>query len=109
VLESDIPLQRVRPTVLKLKQSELNPMQSIGKCWSIGDHLLLRDFGPYGVIFVCCYNHCHDNVVRDFGPYGVIFVCCYNHCHDNAVRDFGPYGVIFMTTCVHYFRFSRHC
>jgi hypothetical protein len=30
--------------------------------------MLLRDFGPYGIIFMnaCCYNRCHDNAVKGF-------------------------------------------
>jgi hypothetical protein len=30
------------------------------------NHLLLKDFGPYGIIFmaVCCYNRCHGNAVN---------------------------------------------
>jgi hypothetical protein len=36
--------------------------------WLIGDHLLLRDFGPYGIIFeyACPYNRCHGNSVEGF-------------------------------------------
>jgi hypothetical protein len=32
----------------------------------VGDHLLLRDTGPYGIIFmnVCCYSSCHDNALK---------------------------------------------
>jgi hypothetical protein len=43
--------------------------------WVLGDHLLLRDFGPYRIIFmsVCCCNCYHGNIyhikVQYFGPY----------------------------------------
>jgi hypothetical protein len=42
----------------------------------VGDHLLLRDFGPYGIIFmnVCFCNRFHGNSVQRFRTYGVIFV-----------------------------------
>jgi hypothetical protein len=35
----------------------------------IGHHMLLRDFGPYVIIFVkvFCYNRYHENVVKE-GP-----------------------------------------
>jgi hypothetical protein len=37
------------------------------QCWLLGDHLLLRDFRPYGIIFTnVCYNRCHDNAVKGF-------------------------------------------
>jgi hypothetical protein len=51
--------------------------------------MLLRDFGPYVVIFM--------NV------YVVIIVAMVM-----LLRDFGPYGIIFMTVCVYYLRFFRH-
>jgi hypothetical protein len=28
--------------------------------------MVLRDFGPYGIIFVCCYNLYHGNGVKGF-------------------------------------------
>jgi hypothetical protein len=36
--------------------------------WLIGGHLLLRDIGCNGIIFMnaCCYNHCHGNIVKGF-------------------------------------------
>jgi hypothetical protein len=67
----------------------------------VGDHLLLRDSGPYGIIFM---NACVVITVamvmmlRDFGPYGIfmnVCVCCYNRCHGNTVKDFGPYMKLF--------------
>jgi hypothetical protein len=54
-----------------------------------GYHLLLSDFGPYGIISM---NVC---VVIT-----IVMVMLF--------RDFGPCGIIFMTMCVYYFRFSRH-
>jgi uncharacterized YccA/Bax inhibitor family protein len=57
----------------------------ISKCWLgawlVGDHLLLRDFGPYGLIFI---NVCV-----------VITVAMVM-----LLRNFGPYGIIFMTVCL---------
>jgi hypothetical protein len=46
--------------------------------WLVSDHLLLKDFGPYEMIFVnvCCYNRCHENAVKGFRSYGVIFMEC---------------------------------
>jgi hypothetical protein len=29
----------------------------ISKCWLVGDNLLLRDFGPYGIIFMTMCVH----------------------------------------------------
>jgi hypothetical protein len=64
--------------------------------------ILLRDFGPYGVIFmmcVCCYNRYHDNAVKGFWA---LWSNIYDVCVVTTVtmimllRDFGPYGVIFM-------------
>jgi hypothetical protein len=65
----------------------------------VGDHLLLRKFGPYGIIFmnICCCIRCHGNVVQGYGPYDIIFMKMYfyNRCHGNVVQGFGPYGIIF--------------
>jgi hypothetical protein len=57
--------------------------------WLIGDHLLLRDLGPYGIIFM--------NV------HVVITVAMVM-----LLRDCGPYGIIFMSMFVYYFRFPHH-
>jgi hypothetical protein len=58
--------------------------------WLVGDNLLLlRNFGPYGIIFM---NVC---VLR-----AVAMVM--------LLKDFGPYGITFMTMCVYYFIFSRN-
>jgi hypothetical protein len=57
--------------------------------WLVDDKLLLRDFWPYGIIFM---NVCVVITVA------ILML----------LRDFGPYGIIFMTMCVYYFRFSRH-
>jgi uncharacterized YccA/Bax inhibitor family protein len=46
-------------------------------CWLVGDHLMLRDFGPYGIIFI---NVCVVITVTmlillsDVGPY--VFCLC---------------------------------
>jgi hypothetical protein len=56
----------------------------------VGDNLLLRDFGPYRIIFM--------NVPVVTTVAMVILL-----------RDFGPYGIIFMSVCVyHFITFSRH-
>jgi hypothetical protein len=36
--------------------------------WLVSDHLMLRDFGPYGIIYmnVCCHNVCHGNSGKGF-------------------------------------------
>jgi hypothetical protein len=52
--------------------------------WLVGEHLLLRDFGPYRIIFM---NMC---VIAD-----VIMVM--------LLRDFEPCDIIFMTKCVYDF------
>jgi hypothetical protein len=60
----------------------------------VGDYLPLRDFEPYGIIFM---NVCDIITVamvillRDFGPYGIIFMTC----------------IFIMTMYVYHFRFSR--
>jgi hypothetical protein len=50
-------------------------------------------------------------LLRDFRPYGIIFINVYVVITVTMVmmlRDFRPDGIIFMTMCVYYFRFSRH-
>jgi hypothetical protein len=45
--------------------------------WSIGDHLTVRDFGPYAIIFTnVCHNRyqCKLMLLSYFGPYGIIFM-----------------------------------
>jgi hypothetical protein len=87
--------------------------------------LLLRDFGPYGIIFI---NVCVVITVaiiillRDFGPYGIIFinecvitvaiiillkdfgpcecVCYYNRCHNNTVKGFWALWDIYMCVII---------
>jgi uncharacterized YccA/Bax inhibitor family protein len=98
-------------------------------CWLGGNHFLLRDFVPYGIIFIMCVvtTVAMAMLLKDFEPYGVMFMnaCCYNRCHGNAskgfralwdnictcvvttvamamlLRDVGPYGIIFMIMCVY--------
>jgi hypothetical protein len=43
-----------------------------------GDRLLLRDIGPYGIIFTNVYVVITVDMVmfRNFGPYGLIFNLC---------------------------------
>jgi hypothetical protein len=56
--------------------------------WVGGDNLLLRHFGPYGIIFV---NGCVVITVA------IVML----------LKDFGPYRIIHTTMYVDYFRFSR--
>jgi hypothetical protein len=47
----------------------------------VGDHLLLRDFGLYGIIFMTVYiviTVAMVMLLRDFGPYGIIFMTVYS-------------------------------
>jgi hypothetical protein len=67
----------------------------------VGDHLLFRDFGTYGIIFmdVCAViTVALVMLLRDFGSYGMIFM---NVCVATTVA-------MTMTVSVYYFRFSRH-
>jgi hypothetical protein len=45
----------------------------------MGDILLLRDFGPYGIlrIYVCHYNRCHGNVVKGIWALLYIYDCTF--------------------------------
>jgi hypothetical protein len=55
------------------------------------DHLLLRDFGPNGIIFINARAGITTAMImllRDSGPYEIILMCCYNNCHDSAVKEF---------------------
>jgi len=43
----------------------------------VGDHLLLRDFGPYGIIFMMAcvgLTVAMAMLFGDFGPHGIIFM-----------------------------------
>jgi hypothetical protein len=45
--------------------------------WLVGDHLLLKDFGPYGIILMnLCFVVTVEMVMllRDFGTYETIFM-----------------------------------
>jgi hypothetical protein len=75
----------------------------IDKRWLIGDHLLLTDFEPCGIMFVMrvlllSWNDNH--LLTILGLIGNIIIA--------VVIMLRPYGIIFMTMCVYYFRFSRH-
>jgi hypothetical protein len=58
----------------------------------VGDHLLLRDFGLYGIILMNVSVAITVVIVRRLrysGPYATIFMnVCYNRCHGNAVAGF---------------------
>jgi hypothetical protein len=47
--------------------SNLKSIYITGKCWLAGDHLLLRNFGPYGIISMAM-------LLRYFGLHGIIFM-----------------------------------
>jgi hypothetical protein len=57
--------------------------------WLVGDHLPLRDFGPYGIIFI---NVCVVMTVATV----------------MLLKDFWPYWIKFMAVCVYCFRFFGH-
>jgi hypothetical protein len=48
----------------------------INKCWLVGDHFLLTDFGPCGIIFmnVCAITVAMVMLLRNFGPCEIIFI-----------------------------------
>jgi uncharacterized YccA/Bax inhibitor family protein len=49
-------------------------------------------------------------LLRDSGPYGVIFmaVCVViTTAMEMLQKDFQPFGIMFMSMCVYYYRFSR--
>jgi hypothetical protein len=65
----------------------------MGKFLLAGDALLLRDFGPYGKIFMnVCYIRCHGNAVKGFSALCLLYA---------VLTDFGPCGMIFVTMCVY--------
>jgi hypothetical protein len=56
--------------------------------WLVGDNLLLRNFGPYGIICVCCYNPCHGNAVKDFGVlWDIIYNCVFTTLDFPVILD----------------------
>jgi hypothetical protein len=80
--------------------------------------MLLRGFGPYGIIFICVITVAKVMLLRDFGFYvfhlhvgwrsfaeGILgpngIICMMRVVITVAMvtllRDFGPYGKIFMT------------
>jgi hypothetical protein len=63
--------------------------QQVLVCSLVGDNLLLREFGPYVIIFM---SVCAATSVA------VLML----------LRNFGSYGIILMAVCVCYSRFSRH-
>lgn len=56
-------------------------------CMLVGDHLLLRDIRPYGIIFM--------NV-------------CYKRCHGDAGKGFWALSNVYDYVCLH-FIFCGHC
>jgi hypothetical protein len=55
----------------------------------VGDHLLSRDYRPYGILFMMCVR--------------VIIVTM-----AMMLRATVNYGIIFMTMCGYHFKFTRH-
>jgi hypothetical protein len=48
-------------------------------------------------------------LLRDFGPYGIIFMNWYVVITIDMVmllKDFGPYRIVFLSMCVYNFRLS---
>jgi uncharacterized protein YqfA (UPF0365 family) len=43
-------------------------------CLLVGDHLLLRDFGHYGIFIVCVIIVVMAMLFFDFVPYGIILM-----------------------------------
>jgi hypothetical protein len=51
----------------------------ISRCWLVGDHLLLKDFNPYGIIFMnvrVVITFAMVMLLRDSGLYEIIFMAC---------------------------------
>jgi hypothetical protein len=48
--------------------------------WFVGDHLLLRECGPNGTILVMCVDItvAMAMLLRNSGPYGIIFMTVFN-------------------------------
>jgi hypothetical protein len=54
-----------------------------GKCWFVDDHLFLMDFGRYGIKFINDYvliTIVIEMLLREFGPYGMIHMTRNVHC-----------------------------
>jgi hypothetical protein len=65
--------------------------------WLVGDYLLLRNFGPYGIYYECVfYNRCNCKAVKGFWALCDIFVCIITVVVLMLLRDFEPYGIIFL-------------
>jgi hypothetical protein len=54
----------------QIKHTDTASICIIDTCWLVGDHFVLRILG-LNVWY--CYNRCHIVLLRDFGPYGIIF------------------------------------
>jgi uncharacterized YccA/Bax inhibitor family protein len=88
--------------VLEYPQSMFVPCAA-GKVY-LYNKLLLRDFGPYGIIFknACVIIVAMVLLLRDFGTYGIIFknACVIIVAMVLLLRNFGTYGIIFKNACV---------
>jgi hypothetical protein len=75
----------------------------------VGDHLLSRDFGPSGIIFMnvrVVITVAMRNALKGF--WALCLLPCRLVGHHLLLSDSGPYGIIFMTMCVYYFGFSHN-
>lgn len=72
--------------------------------WLVGGHLLLRNFGPYGIIVmnVFCYNRRCGDVMRVWALRDNVYEClfCYNYCHGNALKRFWDLWDIYTYVCI---------
>jgi hypothetical protein len=71
--------------------------------WLVGDHLLLSNFGPYGIFMNACVVITVAAVMlRNFGPYGMFMNACVviTVAVVMSLKNFGPYGVIFIIMCL---------
>jgi hypothetical protein len=62
----------------------------LSSCWMVGDHLVFSDVWPYGIMSrYVCVTVALVILIRDFRPYGIIFmtVCCLC-CHNNTLKGF---------------------
>jgi hypothetical protein len=63
----DRPVSSSECMILSHSKLYLSKNKQVMVAWLVGDHLLLGDFGPYGIIFmsVCFYNSSYGNAVKE--------------------------------------------
>jgi hypothetical protein len=72
----DIQKNRIIFQKLRTRRSVLS-YSVLLQAWLVGDHLLLRDFEPYAIIFMKAYiglTVAMAMLFGDFGPHGIIFM-----------------------------------